>query len=93
MAHARSGSTKAKLNICLSGDMILKMKEMTVMAKEGPKAKIERVVAPRIEDWSLQAVTILETPKEEGAPTDTKKAEKNVEVMQVVVMQKDVPPQ
>eukprot|EP00972_Heterocapsa_arctica_P090819 13400158-Heterocapsa_arctica.AAC.1 len=46
-----------------------------------------------MEDWSLQAVKILETPKEEGAPTDTKKAEKHVEVMPVVVMQKDVPPQ
>eukprot|EP00972_Heterocapsa_arctica_P024244 3575437-Heterocapsa_arctica.AAC.1 len=46
-----------------------------------------------MEDWSLQAAKIVETPKEEGAPTDTKKAERNVEGMPVVVMQKDVPAQ
>eukprot|EP00972_Heterocapsa_arctica_P073479 10853730-Heterocapsa_arctica.AAC.1 len=46
-----------------------------------------------MEDWSLQTARILETPKEEGAPTDTKKAETNEEGTPVVVMQKDVPPQ
>eukprot|EP00972_Heterocapsa_arctica_P026880 3955566-Heterocapsa_arctica.AAC.1 len=46
-----------------------------------------------MEDFTLQAAKIVETPKEEGATRDTKKAERNVEGMPVVVMQKDVPPQ
>eukprot|EP00972_Heterocapsa_arctica_P115797 16449743-Heterocapsa_arctica.AAC.1 len=45
-----------------------------------------------MEDWTLQTVQILEGPKKEaGAVQEVKAPEQNVERMQVVVMQKDVP--
>eukprot|EP00972_Heterocapsa_arctica_P025468 3750048-Heterocapsa_arctica.AAC.1 len=46
-----------------------------------------------MEDYTLQAAKIVETLKEEGTTRDTKKAERHVEGMPVVVLQKDVPPQ
>eukprot|EP00972_Heterocapsa_arctica_P089618 13215586-Heterocapsa_arctica.AAC.1 len=47
-----------------------------------------------MEDWSLKTQKILEAPKKEaGAPTEVKIPEQSVEAMQVVVMQKDVPPE